>query len=295
MSANELRMPFAEWLVRMSEEAVPYQARALAIYAVVLKVTANEELACLVGMDTKGVADKTYNKWKRFLSDHGWVIVRQVTVGRTTTIEISPALKETPVIFTDVKPREPRKFYGSSSVTITDVPAVETTAEPEKVTGETRNNYDRDVEVTGNTRAHAEGNNNNYNNNLTNNPCATEAARTRESAGSDDLVTVNGSAIHGPNFKLDFPAIDMAAGLVGADKQRARQIAEICARDWAVNGERPRNPMAQVRAAIAADFQRCRTTDAPKVSDAEGRRERMREHAKSVEEKLNAQKTGYRR
>lgn len=145
---NDLRMPFAEWLYRMSEASVPYQARALAVYAVTFSVTANEELACLVGMDTKGVADKTYNKWKRWLSENGWVIVKQVTIGRTTTIEVAPALRETPVTFTDVIRRMPTKFKASSSVPITDAPAVEVTIEPVKITDETSNNYGPDVETT---------------------------------------------------------------------------------------------------------------------------------------------------
>lgn len=129
---NELRISFAEWLYRMSECDVPYQARALAVYAVAFKAASNEELACLTGMDTKGVADKTYNKWKRYLSNEGWVIVRQVTIGRQTTIEVDPAFKEAPVTFTDLVRRSPRKFYGSSLVPITDPVLVEITDEDGK-------------------------------------------------------------------------------------------------------------------------------------------------------------------
>ena len=133
---NGLRIPFSEWLYRMSEADVPYQARALAVYAVAFKVTTNEELACLVGMDTKGVADKTYNKWKRWLSDHGWVIVKQVTVGRLTTVEVCPAYQEIIVSFTDLTPRDPRKYCEPSSVPITDMRAAESTDETGKVTDE---------------------------------------------------------------------------------------------------------------------------------------------------------------
>ena len=129
--ANELRIPFAEWLYRMAEGAVPYQARALAIYAVAFKVTSNEDLACLVGMDTKGVADKTYNKWKNHLATHGWVIVKQVTIGRGTTIEVHPSYQETPVTFTDLVSRDPNKFarntYGSPLVEATATAPVEVT------------------------------------------------------------------------------------------------------------------------------------------------------------------------
>jgi hypothetical protein len=139
--SNELRLSLAEWLYRMSENSVPYQARALAVYAVAFKATSNEELAILVGMDTKGVADKTYNKWKRYLSENGWVIVKQVTVGRVTTIEVEPAFKETPVTFTDLIRRNPSKFRGSSDATITDTPAV-------KVTDEGGKNYGLEEQIT---------------------------------------------------------------------------------------------------------------------------------------------------
>lgn len=150
---NDLRISFSEWLYRMSEGDVPYQARALAVYAVAFKVTSNEELACLVGMDTKGIADKTYNKWKRYLSDNGWVIVRQVTVGRQTTIEVDPAFKEAPVTFTDMVRRGTRKFSGSSPVTITDTPSVEITGEAVKVTDETQADDTQDAREPAHTPA----------------------------------------------------------------------------------------------------------------------------------------------
>jgi hypothetical protein len=139
--SNELRISLAEWLYRMSESAVPYQARALAIYAVAFKATSNEELAVLVGMDTKGVADKTYNKWKRYLSEQGWVIVKRITIGRVTTIEVSPAFKETPVTFTDLLQRNPNKFRKEQNVTITEAPAV-------KVTDEASKDYGSEEQIT---------------------------------------------------------------------------------------------------------------------------------------------------
>lgn len=208
--ANDLRMPFSEWLYRMSESAVPYQARALAVYAVAFRATSNEELACLVGMDTKGVADKTYNKWKRYLSDNGWVIVRQVTIGRVTTIEVDPAFQTTPVNFTDMKPREPRKFYGSSSATITDTPAVASTTEPEKVTAP-------EVKTTAVPCARARieppsGVNISLKKQTTTSPPESEAG-----SGGCDFSALNGSAVD---------LIDFIAQHASTDKQSAARMLQ---------------------------------------------------------------------
>jgi hypothetical protein len=74
-------------------------------------------------------------------------------------------------------------------------------------------------------------------------------------------VVVNGIAIKGPNFTLDFKAIDMAAALIPMDAGRARQIAEICALDWAANGNKPSNPMAQVKAAMRSDYNQGQIAD----------------------------------
>ena len=140
---NDHRIPFAEWLYRMSEADVPYQARALAVYATVFKITTDADLARLSGMDTKGIADKTYNKWKSYLCVNGWVIVKQVKVGRTRTTEVYPALRDQPVTFTDIRPKDARKFYGEETVETTgddrksygDTP-VESTSGKVEVTGE---------------------------------------------------------------------------------------------------------------------------------------------------------------
>lgn len=157
---NDLRMSFAEWLYRMSEADVPYQARGLATYAVLFKITANDELAKLSGMDMKGLADKTYNKWKKFLSDNGWVIIKAVTVGRTTTIEVYPAVGTSPVTFTDVKPRDPGRFaLGKSYETREQVtgesysPDVKNTDEAVKVTADESQNYEPEVKITEASRA----------------------------------------------------------------------------------------------------------------------------------------------
>ena len=103
-------------------------------------------------------------------------------------------------------------------------------------------------------------------------------------------VQVNGVAIYGPGFKLDFGAIDMAAGLIGMEKDRARKIAEICARDWAANSAKPPSPMAVVKRALASDknhgqIDEVRLGKAAK-STPEVKRERMRQWVKDAEEKF---------
>jgi hypothetical protein len=161
MSSNQLRMPFAEWLFRMSEAGLAPQARELAVYAVAFKVSSNEELAKLSGMDTivsgKSIADKTYNRWKKLLTDDGWVILKAVTVGRVTTIEVFPACGSEPVTFTDMKARDASKFYGRELDRNSYETAVEDTDEigvsPVEVTAEARNSYGETVEVTGGSRA----------------------------------------------------------------------------------------------------------------------------------------------
>lgn len=74
-----------------------------------------------------------------------------------------------------------------------------------------------------------------------------------ETEASESEVIVNGTAIKGPWFKLDYAAIDIVASLAGMSSERGRQIAEVCARDWVANNIRPSNPMAMVRSAITSD------------------------------------------
>lgn len=107
---NTLRMPFAKWLYLMSEAKLAPQARALAIYAVVFKITGNDDLARLSGMASKDKADKTFNHWKKHLHDHGWVLLGNRSGGRGRSLEVSPAYKETPVTFTDLCARDPSRF-----------------------------------------------------------------------------------------------------------------------------------------------------------------------------------------
>jgi hypothetical protein len=104
-------------------------------------------------------------------------------------------------------------------------------------------------------------------------------------------VVVNCSAIHGPGFTLDFGAIDIAASLVGMSKERARSIAEICARDWVANNKQPQIPMAAVKAAILSDHNSGQVREVrlekAKRDDHAERRKRMREYieGKSTEER----------
>lgn len=76
-----------------------------------------------------------------------------------------------------------------------------------------------------------------------------------------ERVQVNGVAIYGPGFKLDFAAIDMAADLVPIDRGKARALAEICARDWAINKTKPHNPMAMFRAALRSEHNQSQIHD----------------------------------
>lgn len=121
-----------------------------------------------------------------------------------------------------------------------------------------------------------------------------ESNTERESArAKPPVVEVNGSAIYGPGFTLDFGAIDMAAGLSGVPVERARQIAEICARDWAANGTKPASPMAMVKRAIASDRNHKQTDDAraarTEADTPASRRERIRRRAEELEAKLRAE------
>lgn len=80
-----------------------------------------------------------------------------------------------------------------------------------------------------------------------------EITRASEPPSVEDPVRVNCKAIYGPGFTLDFKAIDMSGALYGITSERARAIAEICARDWATKSMVPDHPMALVNAAIASD------------------------------------------
>lgn len=105
MMKNILAMPLAEWLMRMSLANVEPAARMLALYASVLDVTGNDELARL-----SGVSGRTFDKHKASLVKAGWVLISRREGGRGCGIEVTPAVNETPVKFTDVSGGNPREI-----------------------------------------------------------------------------------------------------------------------------------------------------------------------------------------
>ena len=251
---NDLRMPFAEWLFRMSEADVPYQARSLAVYAVLFKVSANDELARLSGMDTKGLADKTYNKWKRLLCDTGWVIIKSVTIGRSTTIEIYPALNASPVTFTDAIPRDPARFGQNKSYERGEEVTSESYGSTVKTTGEDGKVTVGKVEITADKKtspapARAVDINNIYNNinNLIQPPpnnLEQVAASAREdelilASGEDHVghgVVVNCETVRHRDFTISLKAIEYQ--LSGAlPMERIKAVAVGQAIQWAVEIE----------------------------------------------------------
>lgn len=221
-------MPFAEWLFRMTEARLAPQARELAIYAAVFKVTTNEELAKLAGMETtragKEIADKTYNGWKKKLSEGGWVIVKAITLGRVTTVEVSPALKWEPVTFTDVSPRDARKFYESKSYGETVEDTDETPVPNVEVTDDPRNSYVPAVEPTTVSRAPAPALMESLRDSYTlgsevKSPFTPQTSEPRVTFENGRLVLFNGlkaewlSLFDGDELKLDL-ALKQAAGYV---------------------------------------------------------------------------------
>ena len=284
MPSNELRMPFAEWLFRMSEARLAPQARELAVYAVVFKVTSNDELARLAGMDTivkgESIADKTYNRWKKELTDEGFVILKATTIGRVTTIEVFPAVDATPVTFTDVKSRDVRKFYDrndqSKSYGETVEDTDETEVSPVTVTDESRNSYVPAVEPTATSRApiRAEGiiNNNIYNNNLPTLPLLEqEAAREGEEAIGKG-VFVNCETIRHASFEISLKAIQLQlCGTV--DMDTIKSVAAGHALQWATDiagGKKvstvvPTNTASFIRASIQNQANNAAVTEVRKT------------------------------
>jgi hypothetical protein len=101
--SNGLRMPFVEWLYRMSNAGLSIQARMIAIHAACFDVTGTKELGDLCGIKD----ERTVRKWKSDLYKLGWVIIGQKGGGRGHGIKIHAALRGVPVEFTDIKPKNP--------------------------------------------------------------------------------------------------------------------------------------------------------------------------------------------
>lgn len=256
---NTLRMPFAEWLGKMSAAKLEQNARLVAIYAAVFEISGNGNLMEITGIKS----DKTIWKIKKLLLDEGWVTVQGRTGGRGHGSTITPAFKETPVTFTDLSPRNPGKYYvgsedetyvtqgrglGETYVNKPMVSVVGVSTENQAKSSVRDETY---VTVTSvlPSRAHATKEStivDSYSLSGEGETYAAEAKRTK-------TVIVNGEAIYGPGFILPYAAIDMAAAMLPMEAARARQIAEICAQDWTANKTVPQNPMAMVRSAITND------------------------------------------
>ncbi len=110
-----------------------------------------------------------------------------------------------------------------------------------------------------------------------------------------DPVHMNGTAIHGPGFKIAYAAIDQAAVLIGMPKERARAIAEICAHDWAMNNKKPESPMAMIKKAMKTDFndgqvqeiklEKARAISRHDAPPTESRKDRLLRHVREAADK----------
>lgn len=134
-----------------------------------------------------------------------------------------------------------------------------------------------------------------YNSNSIPNFSLSATPRASDPAHEAGQVQLNGVAIYGPGFTIEYAAIDLAAGMIGMSRERARAIAEICARDWASNNKKPDSPMAMIKKAIKSDFndgqiQELKVEKAKASSDAvEGRRERRQKALDEAAAKIDAE------
>jgi hypothetical protein len=289
--SNHLRISLAEWLWRMSEEKVPYQARSLAVHAVLFKVTGNDELARLCGMDSMGRAEQTFNKWKKFLSQGGWVLLSNQRGGRGMGIEVSPAYKETPVEFTDVSRRDPGKFNPRRNV--------DTGAENTEVS-----NVETGVKTTETgvisatpSAAHAGvgvSNIYNKNNNLTNNNPTTTVELDAPREGEVEVskgVFVNCETVRHKDFMISIAGVEMqlATAPIDMTPDRRKEVAKAAsvahALQWALeiaNGGKPDkvvppHPANFIRGSVVAQHNKSARnygpstykSETPKMSNAE--------------------------
>ncbi len=131
-----------------------------------------------------------------------------------------------------------------------------------------------------------------YNSNSIPNFSLSATPRASEHAHEAGQVQLNGVAIYGPGFTIEYAAIDLAAGMIGMPKERARAIAEICARDWASNNKKPDSPMAMIKKAIKSDFNdgqiqslRMETAATKSATTKESRAARLLRHVEQAAEK----------
>lgn len=242
--SNSLRMPFAEWLYRMAEDEVPYQARALAVYAACFDISKNDELS-----DLSGIQDRTFDRWKKYLSANGWVLIGAQQGGRGRGITVIPAYRETPVIFTDVSARNPRKFYTRNNeqtpATITPVIASKTPVEITPV-------MDKSAKITGVSRAEVSNNIFNNTNNLTTSLSLTEQETARE--GELEIAPglyKNCNTFRHRNFIIDVPAIELQVMGKNIPREKVVAFAEAQARQWSAEIRNGRLPSDVVPRAIA--------------------------------------------
>jgi hypothetical protein len=106
-SSNGLRMPFAEWLWRMSMAKLSPSKRMVATYAAAFNITSNSDLEKLTGL-----SEETLRGIKQQLPKDGFVIIEAGIGGRGHGARVFPAFNQTPLTFTDLSPRNPHKYYG---------------------------------------------------------------------------------------------------------------------------------------------------------------------------------------
>jgi hypothetical protein len=106
-SSNGLRMPFAEWLWRMSMAKLSPSKRMVATYAAAFNITSNSDLEKLTGL-----SEETLRGIKQQLPKDGFVIIEAGIGGRGHGARVFPAFEQTPLTFTDLSPKNPHKYYG---------------------------------------------------------------------------------------------------------------------------------------------------------------------------------------